>query len=493
MKHIGKIIAALMTLLLILSACSPPADPASPTGAPADATHVTATDAPEEYPTVSPSERPSAAATEEQSGSPTAGPQETPSESTEGQSTGAPTPTKAPDATPTPEPEPTNTPDPGLSIPTSSAELFEFELLSNGTYSIKQKAGKTLPEELILPIRCNGKKVTEVASEGFKGRNEIKKVTILDDYVSLGDSAFYGCENLETVIIADSVFDTGNKTFYGCKKLSSVDLPGKISYIGLQAFYGCTSLEVIELPSGLTGIWYGAFEGSGIEAITLPDGVNLIEGHAFSGCAGLKEVNFGKSSVKFTSYPFPDSEITKVTLDNIGQFCILDMTAGNFPQSAEYYIGGRPASEITAVDVPEGIEVLSCSLGVFTSLKELSLPASLTYIIDTSLRGCSGSLESITVAEGNAEYMSSGNCLIAKGNGLVILGCKNSVIPSVAAAINCFAFDGCTGLTIIEIPDSVTAIYDYAFYNCTELETAVIPDGTEVAENAFYGCTKLQG
>ena len=83
------------------------------------------------------------------------------------------------------------------------------------------------------------------------------------------------------------------------------------------------------------------------------------------------------------------------------------------------------------------------------------------------------------------------------------------------AYIDGFAFENCTGLTEITIPDSVTVIGGYAFQYCTELTSVtfgnsvtiistgafqmctgltsiIIPDSvTDISERAFSGCTNL--
>lgn len=68
------------------------------------------------------------------------------------------------------------------------------------------------------------------------------------------------------------------------------------------------------------------------------------------------------------------------------------------------------------------------------------------------------------------------------------------IIASCATSIGNNAFDGCTGLTSITIPDGVTSIGEYAFSSCTGLTSITIPDGVaSIGEGAFSGCTSLTG
>ena len=56
-----------------------------------------------------------------------------------------------------------------------------------------------------------------------------------------------------------------------------------------------------------------------------------------------------------------------------------------------------------------------------------------------------------------------------------------------------WAFNGCTNLTSITIPDSVTSIGGYAFSGCTSLTNVQISNGvTFIGLHAFYDCTSLK-
>ena len=51
------------------------------------------------------------------------------------------------------------------------------------------------------------------------------------------------------------------------------------------------------------------------------------------------------------------------------------------------------------------------------------------------------------------------------------------------------AFNGCTSLFGIVIPDGVTSIGKCAFYGCSSLTDIVIPDGvTSIGDKAFQFC-----
>ncbi len=131
---------------------------------------------------------------------------------------------------------------------------------------------------------------------------------------------------------------------------------------------------------------------------------------------------------------------------------------------------------------------MSCS-----SLVSITIGNSVTSIGNQAFYGCS-SLKEITVANGNAKYHSNGNCIIETATKALVLGCQNSVIPDDGSVTNIdsYAFNGCSSLQSITIPNSVTIIGSSAFKNCSSLESITIGNSvTSIGNQAFYGCSKL--
>ena len=65
-------------------------------------------------------------------------------------------------------------------------------------------------------------------------------------------------------------------------------------------------------------------------------------------------------------------------------------------------------------------------------------------------------------------------------------------IPNSVTSIGDYAFSDCSGLTSVTIPNSVTSIGSSAFRYCSGLTLVTIPNGvTYIGEEAFYGCSGL--
>ena len=104
-------------------------------------------------------------------------------------------------------------------------------------------------------------------------------------------------------------------------------------------------------------------------------------------------------------------------------------------------------------------------------------------ISDGAFQNCTG-ITSVVIPDGVmiiGEFVFSGCTSLAE-----------IVIPDSVTSIGGYAFSYCTSLAEITIPDSVTSIGGYAFSDCTSLTEIVIPDSvTSIGVCAFSGCTSL--
>lgn len=64
-------------------------------------------------------------------------------------------------------------------------------------------------------------------------------------------------------------------------------------------------------------------------------------------------------------------------------------------------------------------------------------------------------------------------------------------LPNCVVAMQEAAFAGCEALTDLKLPSSVNAIGDFAFYGCSSLAHVTMQDTTTVGVSAFEGCICL--
>ena len=66
------------------------------------------------------------------------------------------------------------------------------------------------------------------------------------------------------------------------------------------------------------------------------------------------------------------------------------------------------------------------------------------------------------------------------------------ILPNSVTSIGARAFGGCSALTSITLPNSVTSIGSWAFYNCSSLTSITIPNSvTTIGDYAFRYCASL--
>ncbi len=109
-----------------------------------------------------------------------------------------------------------------------------------------------------------------------------------------------------------------------------------------------------------------------------------------------------------------------------------------------------------------------------TALTSITIPESVTSIGDNAFTGCP--IENATIPMSALGKISKNNL-------------KTLVLTGEGTSIAASAFEGCTMLTSITIPEGVTRIGNNAFKGCTALKNITIPKSvTNIGDNVFTGC-----
>ena len=277
-----------------------------------------------------------------------------------------------------------------------------------------------------------------------------------------------GCQGS---IIPDGVEIIGEYAFSGCSGLKSLTVPESVVTIEKYAFSGCTGLTNLTIPDGVTGIGDSAFKYcNNLISLKISDSVRFIGSGAFEVCNSIEEIVVSEGNANYYSQGNCLIEFaSKKLIFGCRNSIIPDGVLMIGEYAFEYCRG------LTKIIIPEGVTTIGRgSFSGCSGLTDITIPAGLNFIDSYVFNGC-GELTNITVEEGNENYYSQGNCLIATDSQTLIRGGKNSVIPDGVLVIGEYAFENCVGLTEVTIPTGITEICENAFRSCENLKTVTIP------------------
>ena len=116
----------------------------------------------------------------------------------------------------------------------------------------------------------------------------------------------YDRRTVTEIEVKEGVKKIEKDTFKCCKELSSIKLPSTLLSIGDSSFRRCKSLRSIKLPACLKTISAGAFVGSSLRSIIIPNSVATLGGWVFSFCKSLTSVTLPDSISLIKDYTFWD-------------------------------------------------------------------------------------------------------------------------------------------------------------------------------------------
>ena len=207
----------------------------------------------------------------------------------------------------------------------------------------------------------------------------------------------------------------------GCNLISEANPATDCEYgfsreggISIREYIG--SDKTVVIPSKIDGqavtmIAGGAFVGTSIESLVIPDSVKFVVARAFYGCDQLKTVDFGDGIIEIQEEAFREctaleSIILPKNLETIGDGAFYGCTSATeiyIPKTLTNWSGeySHPTFyESTALEtltIEDGLSVLG-EYGSFSwasSLKNLVIPASVKRIGDGAFHGAAA-LESVT-------------------------------------------------------------------------------------------------
>ncbi len=213
------------------------------------------------------------------------------------------------------------------------------------------------------------------------------------------------------------------------------DITYPVTSIGGAAFYDCTELTSVIIGNSVTNIWDFAFAGcSGLTLITISNSCESIYGSAFLNCNGLTSVTVPNSVTSIGCRAFSGcNSLEEISIPFVGSR-LSDTMPSNYSYDPCFgYIFG-----------PES----------YTGGTSVTQYNNTIYYVPSSLR-------SVIVTGGNLPNNAFENCSML----------TSITIPNTVTSIGNYAFKNCSGLTEITIPTSVTSIDRTAFYGCIRINT----------------------
>ncbi len=241
--------------------------------------------------------------------------------------------------------------------------------------------------EVILP-----KTISSIGRYAFNNCNYLSNVEIPisdDRKFTMGDYAFENCHNLKSIGLPEGLEEIPYNAFRGSKKLDNITIPKATSKINSYAFER-TAISKLDLSSSaLTYIGYGAFYGTKIESITIPEQVTHVGGNAFY-TNTLKHVVW---NARNAGWQYREARWVDEYDYNTGWYTQVEKPAGWFPITGDMEGYSNPfgySSSVETITFGETVERIPQYLfgNSNNGMSSITIPSWILQIGDGAFGGC---------------------------------------------------------------------------------------------------------
>ena len=370
----------------------------------------------------------------------------------------------------------------------------------------------------------------------FQNSSSLTEVVMADNISEIGNDAFFRCSALSTITQLLSVKRIGSRAFEDCKKLSfdlldlssahriddsaflfcesikSVKLADNCESVGQNAFGGCSSLVSIDYnPDATTVYSTNSFDDTWIDKLPIEDGI-IYMGHTAlrlkSDEAHLPNLKFREGTLciahNFAVNRFYKKVELPASLKRIGDKAFY---CGGSGWDGDFYTG------IESLELPEGlIEIGKEAFGMYVSeveVEDLTIPTSVKRIGGQAfygwiklkklqLLGCSEVGSSVFSGCEALQHVIIGPNVHRLGDNMFV-NCGNlatiefSQRPSTSKfTIGSRAFERCSSLLSISLPEGTDSICNSAFEQCIKIATIKLPQSLiYIGVYVFSNCENL--